>query len=301
MTRSRLIHSIVILIAICTLVALGFVGRAIPAQSDGSVEQRLQQLVQYDAALNGNVLKVRSGLLQHYDPLVQTATSMTKLLAELRGAKPGNGNGDFDQLAKQYSQLAETRLVMTERFKAKNAILKNSLFYFPTAATLFVKRAQEANAAAPLSIAAEKLLQDLLTFYVNGNAGLEARVKSHLHELGRLSDEAPAKLERELNALMKHASIVLWHKKAVDDLLRRITSAESAAVLSSLVHVHELQAHERQQTAELYRAGLYVGITLLLCYIAILFAAGRRAKRGRSPDESVLEQRARLISSQDAA
>lgn len=299
MTRSRLIHGFVVLIAICSLVALGFVGRVIPSRSDGRVEQQLQRLIQYDAALNETVLQVRSGLLQHYDPLVQTSTSMTRLLAELRDSS--SGTGDFEELTKQYSQLAETRLVMTERFKAKNAILKNSLFYFPTAATLFVKRAQEANAAAPLSIAAEKLLQDLLTFYVNGNANLESRVKSHLHELGQLSDDAPESLERELNALMKHASIVLWHKKAVDDLLRRITSVESAAVLSSLIHVHELQARERQHTAELNRAGLYAGATLLLCYMAILFAAWRRAKRGRSPDESVLEQRARLVSSQDAA
>lgn len=299
MNKSRFIHGIVILTAVGGLAALGYLGQAIPSQSGGGVEQRLQQLVQYDAALNGDVLKVRSGLLQHYDPLVQTSTAMTKLLAELKNS--ASGTGDFEELTTQYSQLAETRLVMTERFKAKNAILKNSLFYFPTAATQFVKHAQEVKAPVPLTAAVEKLLQDLLTFYVNGNANLEARVKSHLHELGQLSDDAPESLERELNALLKHASIVLWHKKAVDDLLRRITSVESSAVLSSLIHVHELQTQERQQTAELYRAGLYAGGTLLLCYLAILFAGGRRAKREPAPDESVLEQRARLISSQNAA
>lgn len=251
---------------------------------------QLLQLKQYDTALNQEVLKVRSGLVQHYDPLVQTGAEMAKLIAQLRDPATGiagKGDPDVDQLVNQYAQLFATRLTLIERFKAKNSILKNSLFYFPTAATLFVKHAQANSAAGDLSITTEHLLQDLLSFYVNGNPDLQARAQAHIHGLSELSAEAPDSMERELNSLVKHASIVLWHKKEVDELLRRITSAESAAVADSLNHVYQTQYLDAQGTLELYRAGLYVGVTLLLCYIAFLLLA---ATRGRSESDPMYDE-----------
>lgn len=279
MNNRHLLHALFIAAAVSGLAYLYTKVQAYSPARHAQITSQLRQLKHYDAALNQDVLNVRSGLLQHYDPLVQTTLGMAQLIVELQDSSAGivgNGNQDLDQLVKQYSQLFTTRSTMVERFKAKNSILKNSLFYFPTAAALFVKHAQAIDAAGDLSTSTEKLLQDLLSFYVNGNPDIQARVQSHIHGLSELSDEAPEGLERELTGLVKHASIVLWHKKEVDELLRRITSAESSAVADSLNHVYQAQYLEAQGTVELYRAGLYVGVTLLLCYIAFfLFAAIR--------------------------
>lgn len=279
MNKTRLIQALVIVAAASGLAYLYTELQAYSPERHAETTGQLRQLKQYDTALNQEVLNVRSGLVQHYDPLVQTTNKMTSLLNELQDPSVGvvgKGNQDLDQLLTQYAQLFTTRSTMVERFKGKNSILKNSLFYFPTAAALFVKHAQASGAAGVLSASAEKLLQDLLSFYVTGNPDTQARVQAHLHELSELSDEAPESLGKELTGLVKHASIVLWHKKEVDDLLRRITSAESAAVADSINHVYQAQYLEAQGTVELYRAGLYVGITLLLCYIAwFLFGGGR--------------------------
>ena len=114
------------------------------------------------------------------------------------------------------------------------------------------------------------MLQDILSFYVNGNQGLQARVQEHLHNVSSLADEAPESLQREVTGLMKHAGIVLRHKRQVDEMLSQLTSPESLSVLDSLVHVYEEREAAGEKTAEMIRAGFYVSTTVLICYLLFL-------------------------------
>ena len=283
MSKLRIFHGVAILAAAG---AAGFffsqsqwVGAA--ARSETLAE--LQQLKQYDAALNQEALKVRAGLVQHYDPLVQATYRVADVVIALQDRDSGivgKGNRDIDQLVKQYAQLYEKKVTITERFKARNSTLRNSLFYFPTAATLFIKHAQENKAPQAMIETTEQMLRDLLSFYVNGNPDMHDRVQKGLHELSRLSDDAPEALEREITGLMKHASIVLRHKKQVDDMLVQITSPESASVLDSLVHVYEDQQNQGQGKVDLFRAGFYVSVTIVICYLLFLIAGVLRRDSG---------------------
>lgn len=246
--------------------------------------EELRQLKQHDAALNQEALNVRAGLVQHYDPLVKATHRVADVVVGLQDSRRGivgRGDQDIDQLVKKYAQLYDKRITMVERFKARNSTLRNSLFYFPTAAALLIKHAQEDGAPRALIETTERMLQSVLSFYVNGNPEIQARVQADLHELSRLSDEAPSGLGREITGLMKHAGIVLHHKRQVDDMLAQITSPESLSVLDSLVHVYESKQLAARTGAELYRAGFYVTVTGLVCYVLFLVAARRR----QDPDD----------------
>jgi len=275
MSKLRIFHGVAILAAAG---AAGFFfsqSQWIGAGAQSETLAQLQQLKQYDAALNQEALRVRAGLVQHYDPLVQATYRVADVVIALQDSNSGivgKGNRDIDQLVKQYAQLYEKRVTITERFKARNSTLRNSLFYFPTAATLFITHAQENKAPQAMIDTTERMLRDLLSFYVNGNPDMHNRVQKGLHELSRLSDDAPEALEREITGLMKHASIVLRHKKQVDDMLFQITSPESASVLDSLVHVYEDQQNQGQGKVDLFRAGFYVSVTTLICYLLFLIA-----------------------------
>ena len=275
MSKLRLFHGVAILAAAGAAGYFFSQSQWIGAGAQSETLTRLQQLKQYDAALNQEALKVRAGLVQHYDPLVQATYRVADVMIALQNPDSGivgKGNRDIDQLVKQYAQLYEKRVTITERFKARNSTLRNSLFYFPTAATQLVKRAQENGAPQAMVDTTERMLRDLLSFYVNGNPDMHNRVQKGLHELSRLSDDAPEALEREITGLMKHASIVLRHKRQVDDMLIQITSPESGSVLDSLVHVYEDTQSQGQGMLELHRAGFYVSVTALICYLLFLIA-----------------------------
>ncbi len=283
MSKLRIFHGVAIM---AVAGAAGFFfsqSQWVGAAARSEILAELQQLRQYDAALNQEALKVRAGLVQHYDPLVQATYRVADVVIALQNNDSGivgKGNRDIDQLVKQYAQLYEKRVAITERFKARNSTLRNSLFYFPTAATLFIKHAQETKAPQAMIDTTERMLRDLLSFYVNGNPDMHDRVQKGLHELSRLSDDAPEALEREITGLMKHASIVLRHKKQVDDMLVQITSPESASVLDSLVHVYEDQQNQGQGKVDLFRAGFYVSVTTLICFLLFLIAGVLRRDSG---------------------
>ncbi|MDJ0945905.1 MAG: hypothetical protein QNJ30_20755 [Kiloniellales bacterium] len=303
MSKLRLFHGVAILAAAG---AAGFFlsqSQWLGASAESETLTQLQQLKQYDAALNQEALKVRSGLVQHYDPLVQATYRVADVVIALQNTETGivgKGNRDIDQLVKQYAQLYEKRVTITERFKARNSTLRNSLFYFPTAATLFIKRAQENKAPQAMIVTTEQMLRDLLSFYVNGNPDMHDRVQKGLHELSRLSDEAPEAMEREITGLMKHASIVLRHKKQVDDMLVQITSPESLSVLDSLVHVYQEQLNSGQSSLELYRGGFYVSVTALICYLIFLIAGILRRDSGDRGDAARIAGRPVLASDRAA-
>lgn len=261
----------------------------------------LQKLKKYDSAVNKDVLNVRSGLLRHYDPLVKTSQGMTSIIVGLEDRNTGivgRGNADIDQMVKQFAGLHVKRASLVERFKAKNSTLKNSLFYFPTAATLFVRQAQEKSAPGELVSGVERLLQNLLSFYVNSNPAMQQKVRANLHEVSRLAGDAPDELQAELQGLLKHAGIVLWHKKEVDGLLRQITSAETEAVADSLFHVYQVQHEEELQAAKNLRAVFHIGTSCLFCYILFLIIGMFRVRRERNEaGPGVERQRAVFASS----
>ena len=283
MSKLRIFHGIAILALAGAAGFTFYQSQWLGAGAKSETLQQLQQLKQYDSALNQEALKVRAGLVQHYDPLVQATYRVADVVIALQDTESGivgKGSRDIDQLVKQYAQLYEKRVTITERFKARNSTLRNSLFYFPTAATLFIKHAQEKKAPQAMIETTERMLRDLLSFYVNGNPDMHDRVQKGLHEFSRLADDAPEGLEREITGLMKHASIVLRHKKQVDDMLVQITSPESLSVLDSLVHVYEGEQSQSEGTVELYRAGFFVSATVLVCYLIFLIAGALRRDSG---------------------
>lgn len=303
MKKLRMLHGFVVLGTAAAATFFFLQGDWLAPTPGTDTATRLHQLKQYDVALNQEALKVRAGLVLHYDPLVQASNRVEGeviLLQDAASGIVGKGGADVDQLVKQYAQLHGRRSTIIERFKAKNSTLRNSLFYFPSASTLFIKNAQAKNASPELIVTVEQMLQDLLSFYVNGNQGLQARVQSHLHEVSRLSDDAPESLQGEITGLMKHAGIVLRHKRQVDEMLSQLTSPESLSVLDSLIHVFEERQAAGEKTAEMTRAGFYVSTTFLVCYLLFLMVGLLRKDDDREGNRPVIAGRPVLASERAA-
>ena len=96
----------------------------------------MRSIKQMDANLNQDVLRARYNLLVHYDPFVSTLNQL-HTLSSLFSREPFTSYlRDLDpNLQKQILMLeaaTEAKAAQVEQFKSRNAVLKNSLRYFPT-------------------------------------------------------------------------------------------------------------------------------------------------------------------------
>lgn len=288
MNKRWIYHTLAIAVASAGLAALYMNLEVVAADHHVKVVNELQDLKRKDATLNSNVFNIRSGLTKHYDDLVKTNSETESIIANLREGESriaGYGNTDINQLVKQYEGLHVKRNVLIDRFKTRNSTLKNGVYYFPLIATEIVRRAPEYNASSELVASIETLMKSLLSYYINSDKTVYDTVRADLQNVTNLLPAAPAELRPRMLEMMKHASIVLWHKREIDGLLRQITSAESAAVADSLFHVYQIDHRNAEGRVKFYRAGLYMGISAVICYIIFLFIGSfqNRSRRRSSP------------------
>jgi hypothetical protein len=283
MNKRWIFHALAIIVALAGLAALYLNLEVVAANHHVKVVNELQELKRKDATLNSDVFNIRSGLTKHYDDLVKTNSETESIIANLREGDSrivGYGNSDINQLVKQYEGLHQKRNVLIDRFKTRNSTLKNGLYYFALIATEIVRRAPEFNASGELAISIEALMKSLLSYYINSDKAVYDTVRADLQNVTNLLPAAPAELRPRMLEMMKHASIVLWHKREIDGLLRQITSVESAAVADSLFHVYQIDHRNAEKRAKYYHAALYMGISAVICYIIFLIL-GLFQKRGR--------------------
>lgn len=236
-----------------TIIAAGAIAAAavfvINAQAKGrgehdQVAQQLRELRQHNAVLNQDILKLRSGLYRNYDTVVVATQRMSDLVASLNKASAasiGQDNPQFAGLLRQYAEDLDQRQAKIERFKGRNAILRNSLFYFPTVSDIAKNHAGQLGGADHLAHTIDALQRDLLVFYIHGDVALQPQLRAHLHELSGLSDEVPPELAKQLRLLVKHAAIILAQKKAVDTLVAEITSSKGLALADGLYNSYQAQ------------------------------------------------------------
>jgi signal transduction histidine kinase len=88
----------------------------------------LDEVAAAESALHRDLLGVRTGLLNNYDPIVAETRTIRDAIPRLKANAPLD-----PQIAKQidhFGQIVELQEQETERFKSRNALLRNSLTYF---------------------------------------------------------------------------------------------------------------------------------------------------------------------------
>ena len=100
-------------------------------------QKTLRDLKHWDGILKQDILRARTGLLNHYDTLVSTMKALGAAHALLAGgatAVPKEVADDgLKQSLRALGKSLEERALNLERFKSRNAILKNSMSYLPVA------------------------------------------------------------------------------------------------------------------------------------------------------------------------
>jgi serine phosphatase RsbU (regulator of sigma subunit) len=224
------------------LVAVGASG-ALYARSRGADFRRhalaiatLGDIRRADELLSKQVLEARFGLLNQYDSLNTTEVELTRSGEELRrridavvGMVPALAS-TLDQLD---AAIAEQRQTV-ERFKAENSILKNSVYYLPTATREMGQELARLAGAGAYVQDVEGVSQAALVYNLVGDESARRAYAQALSQLEARSIDALPQQASELQALLLHARVIRDKQPAVD---ARVRNALGGAIRDRLEEV----------------------------------------------------------------
>jgi diguanylate cyclase (GGDEF)-like protein/PAS domain S-box-containing protein len=244
-------------------------------QQHNRIVANLSQFKQLDATLNQDVIESRSHLLNNYDPIVR---SLSRLHAVTNGFVAGpssiyhRGQADIDAQIDALNNTLIEKESFVERFKSHNAILNNSLKYFPVVTDELIKLVMASKGGDDLTLLLGKLLTDVLIYNLTASPELKQQISRSLDSLSAKRDSASPEVLSSLDILISHARTILVNKGEVDDLVAGIIHTPSAQASDKLIQAYQAYVNQSMRRVNIYRFYLYLfSITLLAYIIHILF------------------------------
>jgi len=241
------------------------------------VSSILHEIKQYNAEIDQDVLRIRQGLLKHYDTLDELSYKMTNSIIRLKeGESRISGIGtNIDQLVLKLNLLVENKKTILQDFKLNHAVLRNSLDYLPHSLK---------------NIEAEMSTKDQVRGLYNTivDAGLAVLAYASSEEL-YWADQADINImkfrslknnnvEFKKQYILEHVVIVLKKSTIVKQLITAAANPVIGKTLDTLTEEYNLFYKLREQEAEKYRIGLYILPILLALYIIYVLAQLNQAK-----------------------
>ncbi|WFP74641.1 two-component system VirA-like sensor kinase [Mesorhizobium sp. WSM4906] len=259
----------------CLLIVLTYLlvqGAAPDAARHERTLDALRTVILYNAALQRDVLRARTGLLRDYDPLVRSIGRLdeaTLALPVARDVASGEARADIDRRVAGVVAAVRDEETIVEAFKSANALLQNSLNYFNY---MSGRLASEGNGLRTVEIGA---LTIAMSRFIGDPQPEEAKaVTAALDRLESPSlDTARA---GDVRSLASHGRLIVSRLPEVDDLVSRLQAAPTGERARELQDAY-LAAHGRLAArAALFQAMLYVAALVLVGYVAYLLARLRR-------------------------
>jgi hypothetical protein len=215
----------------------------------------LRQLKQLDARWELDVMKSKMGLNSNYDALVDPLQDLNLLQDQLHARLAGERHQgakalDAAQTAFRQSVSRKTRLI--ERFKSHNSILRNSLFFLPTAAA----ELRHENGAAGRMV--ETVLLDTLVYSQSPSSEAAVEINARLDDLAAAGKRQSAKVQGDLSIFAAHVHAVLREQPRVNDLLRTIAQVPTTARIVGLDRLLSSEESRTEQVAQQDRQYLLI-------------------------------------------
>ncbi len=260
--------------------------RALSYDTHNDILGSLRALKQVDADWNSDVLRAKTGLTSDYDlvasPLPLIGSMKTTLASEsdrLWGERP-DSNMRLLHLLDAYSKLMDRKIVLIERFKSQNAILRNSSRFMPVAATDLAQVTRESGVATDVKTDIERalnnLLADTMTYSLTPDQALRERIDEGTRQLGQLTAALPPGGRERAATLVAHVGTVLRQQESGTRILAELSSLPTAKAIDNLSDA-QMQEHAHLIAGQqIYRQALFAYSVFLLL---LLGYAGWRAIR----------------------
>jgi signal transduction histidine kinase len=242
----------------------------------------LDDFSQLERGLNREVLTARAGLSRNYDALARMTDAYDESLNRLREAA---GSGSEEGAAiEALATRARRQQDLIERFKSRNALLRNSFAYFGIFSAHLA-----ASDHMPVVAVATTLTAAMLHLTLDTSPDAAREVKDRLEQLGRL--QSPPGDADSIQAALAHGGILHDLLPATDAVLKALIAEASTReqdVVHSLILKRQLAA---RASARRYRMFLYATSLMLLgalVYFGLQLRARANALRRRAAFEHAI-------------
>ena len=255
---------------------LFFVNRAkrFDLEEHNQFTRSLLKIKQRYAILNQDILQSKYKIIQSYDSIVAEISDLYRLQKQLLNIPSFiDREGELKLLENLELQGEKIKQLddLTNRFKSDNAILQNSLTYFPilTAETLDLIETQlfDRDLANQIS-----LLMDNIALYQFSN---KAQQKDDILTIIQFIDnyqafEVSSELENKLNHIIKHAKVILETQENVDAIVQEILKMPTLELSDELSLLYDFHYARAINLSNRYRFYTYILSLIVLCEISYL-------------------------------
>jgi signal transduction histidine kinase/CheY-like chemotaxis protein len=235
----------------------------------------LQRVKQLDTEVGREVLRARFGLLGSYDPFVQKTKEIRKVQADLKDIPSfvsARERADIRRLLDLQGQSLEEKARLVEDFKSQNAVLKNSMHYFPDLVSGLIHSTSDDKVQGDLA----DLLRDALLYDVTPNAGLGGKMEQEINGINVDAQLHPA-LSTKLKSAVAHGIKIVSVEPRLEGFIRAIDD------MPTTVRIEETREKYLRSYAHAQRIGNIYRIILYLCSVLLLgFSASRAVYLVRS-------------------
>jgi diguanylate cyclase (GGDEF)-like protein/PAS domain S-box-containing protein len=272
---------------VSVLTWLFFLAEKVSPEAHFAYTQKLRDLGELDARVDGQILANRLEQVRNYDAITSYMRRVELLAREVSEPPAFLSTGDRTAVAAAAADLVATishKSAMVDQFKRDNAVLRNSMSFFPIATSAFLDTQLLSTLPGSLRDPVGKYTREVLAFAHTPSQQGSERVAAARDELTGAAQGTPQK--HLVDNIVRHGDSIGKRLAALDVLMAKIAALHSNALLEKLTGDYADGHARASRAATRYRMALYALAILITAFLAYLFhrldqARGSLAKANR--------------------
>ncbi len=289
-----------LLLLLATIAGLGYAfmrAQSVDFDTLAHVRSNLETLRQLEQSVDRDTLKLRVGLTSSNDALMRLTDRMNGLLASLRtaiGQSHGNMPGGLAPALRDYNALLDKRKVLLERFRSRNATVRDSLRSFPVIAADLMNTA---GAKSPeLKDALVSFEVSVLRYHIDASEANVSNIGWSVGRLQRLAHAQPAPVAEKIAALLRHGEVIVTHRTEADWTLKELLTVSGQQLLDGVLRTFQQYESTERAESSAYRSIMFVTALILVGYIVLALVSLMQVRRDLQRANAQLEIRIAEIS-----
>jgi signal transduction histidine kinase len=289
-----------LLLLLVTIAGLGYAfirAQSVDFDELARVRSGLETLRQLEQTVDRDTLKIRVGLPSNNDALMRLTDRMTGLVGSLRGGVDSTHTAmpaGLGPSLRDYNALLEKRKTLLQRFRSRNATVRDSLRAFPVIAT-DLARADVGNPRA-LKEALETFELGVLRYHVEASNSDANTIGWSVGRLQRIAKSAPGPVAEKIAALLRHGEVIVAHRTEADWTLKELLAVSGLKLLDGVLRSFQKFEAAQRSESNAYRSVMFVTALILVGYIVLALVSLMQVRRDLQRANAQLEVRIAEIS-----
>jgi len=274
MTKRHLRLGLVLFVGIfvAALSGLFFLAEKVSPEAHFAYTQKLRDIGEFDARVDGQILANRLEQVRNFDAMTRYIQRLDELGRQVSSVPAFLAAADRSAVAAAAGELVEAlghKAALVDRFKRENAILRNSISFFPVATSAFLEGDLRSPQPGKLRDLMGKYAREVLAYAHAPSEEGGGRVRTVRDELAALAPGA--KDGKLVDNIIRHGDNIAARLRSLDALMSDISAQASSARLDRLSSDYAAGHARAHRTATRYRTALYALAILLTTFLAFLF------------------------------